>query len=165
MPGDRRVGGDFGRPSATLSTPWGESEAVAPAPARSVAPAPDPQRVSDGAGPSVDRLVVVARRAFWSGEYAAAEEAYRRATQADPAGPDAYGELGNLYVYIGRVDEAPPLFLEAGRRLVALGRFAEASRLVGFMRESGAPEANVLERLLYDHGLIDLPHSPAYSEK
>ncbi len=80
-----------------------------------------------------------ARRAYWAGDLSAAIQAYQALLDRDPADPDVWGELGNVYYAQGRWREAGEAYYEAARRLQAKG---EERRLGYLLRliEGLAPE-------------------------
>lgn len=58
-----------------------------------------------------------ARRAFWDGEFEAAEAAYMDLVAVYPEDADLFGELGNLYEAMGQEALALDAYYEAGVRL------------------------------------------------
>ena len=75
----------------------------------------------DPVGPSREDYIQQARRAFWNGEFEAAEAAYMTLISRYPADADAFGELGNLYQSMGKTDRALDAYYEAAVRLKASG--------------------------------------------
>lgn len=70
-------------------------------------------------GMTRDEFVQRARRAYWNGDFEAAEAAYMEMLSAYPGDADAFGELGNLYQSMGRSAQALDAYYEAGLRLKA----------------------------------------------
>lgn len=97
-----------------------------------------------------------ARRAFWAGDYALAVTSYDEAIAESTLAPEPYGELGNVYTYLGKPEAAAEQFLAAGERLIKQGRFTEAGRLVAHLRELSAPQARLLEEQLTTAGWTDV---------
>lgn len=135
------------------------SEPVESAPAAETVPAGESRAAStDEAesepGKSTDlasyQLLAVARESFWKNDYEAAEASYRSLIDLDPANPDGYGELGNLYFSQGKWEEAATAFFEAGKRLVATGHNQQASGLVNVIRGLNGAQADELETLISD---------------
>jgi TolA-binding protein len=96
------------------------------------------------------QLLAAARESFWKNDYEAAEAGYRSLIDLDPANPDGYGELGNLYFSQGKWEEAATAFFEAGKRLVASGHNQQASGLVNVIRGLNGAQADELETLISD---------------
>jgi TolA-binding protein len=98
------------------------------------------------AGMTREDYLQQARRAFWNGDFEAAEAAYMAMISAYPADADAFGELGNLYQSMGKPERALDAFYEAALRLKASGeqeRFHELARLLA---DEGDPRADRLTR-------------------
>lgn len=77
--------------------------------------------ITEQPAPSRDELVQQARRAFWNGEFEAAETAYVDLLARFPGDADLFGELGNLYRAMGRPEQARDAYYAAGVRLKAAG--------------------------------------------
>jgi len=86
---------------------------------------------------SYEELVQQARRSFWNGDFEAAERAYMDVIGRHPEDADVYGELGNLYVAMGRNALALDAYFEAGLRLKALGEQARLIEVVEILEKNG----------------------------
>jgi tetratricopeptide (TPR) repeat protein len=93
--------------------------------------------------------LALARKAYWENDLEAAVSAYQDAIAADPDNPDAYGELGNLYFAQGDWDGASQAYLDAGLRLTAQGRQAQAARLLRVLGRLHPGRARQLAQELY----------------
>jgi len=76
-----------------------------------------------------------ARRAFWNGEFESAEIAYMALIGEYPADADAFGELGNLYRYMGRPAEALDAYYAAGLRSKAAGDADGLQQVIDILRK------------------------------
>jgi tetratricopeptide (TPR) repeat protein len=85
-------------------------------------------------------MVQTARRAFWNGDLEAAEAAYIEAIARYPDDPDLFGELGNLYVSMGRRQRALDAFYESALRLRATGESEKLSEVIDLLESYGYPE-------------------------
>jgi len=94
--------------------------------------------------PMRDDLVQRARRAFWNGDFEAAETAYIALVSAYPEDADGFGELGNLYQSMGRTDAALDAYFEAGVRLKAIGEEEKLSKIIELMTREGDPRVQEL---------------------
>ena len=111
--------------NAAATGAWRAS--VAPHPSRFRPATPTVEQVS---APGLDHdLLQTARRAYWIGDYAGADAAYRRYLEQHPADPDGYGELGNLLFAQDKRNEAREMFRQAAGRLENQGRHDEAAAL------------------------------------
>jgi hypothetical protein len=92
--------------------------------------------------PAPDRAAMVqtARRAFWNGDLEAAEAAYIEAIARYPVDPDLFGELGNLYVSMGRRQRALDAFYESALRLRATGESEKLSEVIDLLESHGYPQ-------------------------
>lgn len=95
--------------------------------------------------PTREERVQSARRAFWNGDFEAAEAAYMDLIADDPDDPDAFGELGNLYESMGRPALAAEAFFEAGTRLKRRGEIDKLQHVIDFLNEKGDTRAGQLE--------------------
>lgn len=95
------------------------------------------QPPADVPPPTRDDLVQQARRAFWNGDFEAAEAAYMALVSAYPEDADGFGELGNLYQSMGRTDAALDAYFEAGVRLKAIGETEKLSKIIDLMTREG----------------------------
>ena len=87
-----------------------------------------------------------ARRAFWNGEFEAAEAAYMAMISAYPADADGFGELGNLYQSMGKPKRALDAYYEAAVRLRASGEQERFRELAELLADEGDPRADQLTR-------------------
>jgi tetratricopeptide (TPR) repeat protein len=85
-------------------------------------------------------MVQTARRAFWNGDLEAAEAAYIEAIARYPDDPDLFGELGNLYVSMGRRQRALDAFYESALRLRATGESEKLSEVIDLLESHGYPQ-------------------------
>ena len=113
--------------------------------AAGAAPADDPFRpaVVEGGDPPLagqmtrDEFVQQARRAYWNGDFEAAEAAYMKMLLVFPGDADAFGELGNLYQSMGRPAQALDAYFEAGLRLKAEGNREKLQQIIELMQKEG----------------------------
>ena len=87
-----------------------------------------------------------ARRAFWNGEFEAAEAGYMAMISAYPADADGFGELGNLYRSMGKQERALDAYYEAALRLKASGERERFHELTKLLSAEGDPRADQLTR-------------------
>lgn len=134
------------------SIPLYEQPRFAP-PVRAAAPAAEEGFRPSDAGqvaqpqdraPTRDDLVQQARRAFWNGDFEAAEAAYMALISAYPGDADGFGELGNLYESMGRPAAALDAFFEAGVRLKAGGGGEKLSQIIELLTREGDPRVDQL---------------------
>jgi hypothetical protein len=92
--------------------------------------------------PDRDALVQDARRAYWNGNFDAAERVYMDAITAYPDDPDLFGELGNLYQAMGLDDRALDAYFEAARRLQASGELEKMSQVMDLLESRGYPDVS-----------------------
>ncbi len=133
-----------------------EPQPVIPAPPTARAPQPGvpspPPVATPPAAPSAapasqnNELIQEARQAYWSGDHNKAIERYRALIDRDPANPDYYGELGNLYYGAGEWEAASEAYLEAGKRLLGAGRDDQAGHLLRILRGLDPKKAAALEK-------------------
>lgn len=84
-----------------------------------------------------DELFERARRAFWNGDFEAAESAYIDLIAAFPDDPDAFGELGNLYESMGKPVLAADAYFEAGSWLKRKGELGKLQHVIDLLSEKG----------------------------
>lgn len=133
-------------PAAAAEAPAAEPEAPAAQPAP-VAEAPQPAPVVPPASEaSAYRILAAAREAYWLRDYAQAEQQYRELIALQPANPDGYGELGNMFFSQGNWEQAAAMYYEAGVRLVDEGYLREAQQMVEVIRGLNSPQAGDLEQ-------------------
>ena len=85
-----------------------------------------------------------ARRAFWNGEFEAAEASYMAMISTYPADADGFGELGNLYQSMGKPERALDAYYEAALRLKANGERERLHELAALLAAEGDPRADQL---------------------
>lgn len=135
------------------SVPIQESPTVPPERQGATAPAAD----RDGFRPAIDPPVAIpaiqrddylqqARRAFWNGDFEAAETAYMEMLTLFPADADAFGELGNLYDAMGKREQSLDAYFEAGLRLKAAGDLERVKQVVELLKKEGDERSAVLAR-------------------
>jgi hypothetical protein len=98
------------------------------------------------AGRGREDLLQQARRAFWNGDFQAAEAAYIDLISTYPADADAFGELGNLYEAMGKPSEALDAHYEAGIRLRAAGETGKLQQVIDLLERKADPRARNLMR-------------------
>ncbi|MCB1800380.1 MAG: hypothetical protein KDI82_01705 [Gammaproteobacteria bacterium] len=84
-----------------------------------------------------ESLLQNARRAFWNGQFEAAEAVYMDLIAQYPDDADIFGELGNLYEGMGQADLARDAFFEAGVRLRNAGERKKLSQVIEILKKSG----------------------------
>lgn len=108
--------------------------------------APDDEGFRPGAVPAEpvmelpsdrETLLQNARRAFWNGQFEAAEGVYMDLIAQYPDDADIFGELGNLYEGMGQADLAKDAFFEAGIRLRSTGDREKLSQVIEILKKSG----------------------------
>lgn len=112
-----------GRLSGADRTGFRPSEAI---------PAPVPTR---------DELIQRARRAFWNGDFETAERLYFDMLEGASDDPELFGELGNLYLAMGRQELALDAYFEAGLRLRVLGEQDRLNRVIQLLSDKGDQRA------------------------
>jgi TolA-binding protein len=95
-------------------------------------------------GMTREDYVQQARRAFWNGEFEAAEAAYMALISQYPADADAFGELGNLYQSMGKPQRAMDAYFEAAVRLKAAGNTDKLKEVMELLTREGDPRADQL---------------------
>jgi hypothetical protein len=89
-----------------------------------------------------------ARKAYWFGDMAGSEEAYRQAAMSADAGPDIFGELGNLYMAQQREMEAAEAYFDAAVLLIRQGKHDTANYLLSIIDNLKSARAEELRQLL-----------------
>jgi hypothetical protein len=92
--------------------------------------------------PNREDLVQTARRAFWNGDFEAAETAYMNAIMRYPDDADLFGELGNLYDAMGQRKRSLDAFYEAALRLRAEGKLNKLSEVMDLLESHDYPFNN-----------------------
>ena len=92
--------------------------------------------ISDPLPPGYDERVQQARRSFWNGDFEAAERTYTDILDRFPDDADVYGELGNLYLAMGRNALALDAYFEAGLRLRAAGEHVRLAELIEIFKKN-----------------------------
>ena len=110
-----------------------------------VEPAADTTTVDTGESETPYNVLAKAREAYWLRDFATAEQQYKRLTQLEPANPDGYGELGNMYFSRGMWDEAANAYYEAGVRLLDEGLIVQARQMVDVIRGLNGSQADELD--------------------
>lgn len=93
---------------------------------------------------------IEARRAFWNQDIAKAEAAYVKLSTENAAEADLPGELGNLYLSQGRVDDASEQYLEAGRRLLKGSNRGRAGSVVNILSRLDHAKAEQLRQEMFE---------------
>lgn len=120
------------------------------APAAAAAVQPNSPAGSGRVEQSAYRLLAAAREAYWLRNYDAAEKHYRSLINLEPANPDGYGELGNMYFSQGRWAEASSMYFEAGKRLADEGIHEQAMQIVDVIRGLQGEQDDELEQYIRD---------------
>jgi hypothetical protein len=97
-----------------------------------------------GSPPTYADGIQVAREAFWDGDFESAERAYIRVVERFPDDPDVFGELGNLYLAMGRKDLAMDAFFESGLRLRARGERSRLGEVADLLTAQGDGRGRLL---------------------
>ena len=87
-----------------------------------------------------------ARRAYWNGEFEAAEAVYLSIVTDYPDDADAFGELGNLYETMGERGLAKDAYFAAGERLKQAREFDKLSHVVDWLEKKGDERVEQLRR-------------------
>lgn len=154
----------------TIATPTmrGENVAAKEAPAAPAAPAPAAPAVQAPSAPAAapkaperaaaptasapatqaapQTTVMRARLAFADGDVARAIGLYRERVRQAPDDADAMGELGNVLLTSGRLQEAAQSFYEAGLVMLKRGDLARAQALAPIVRRGNGALADDLDR-------------------
>lgn len=109
-----------------------------------------------------EQSIADARNLFAKGNVSEAIAAYQALLKARPGDADAWGELGNVYLSSGRLDDASRAFYEAATRLIARGDAAKARALAPAIRANAPALADEIERQLKE---AQSPHAPAGPSK
>ena len=134
----RLIGGSlpiYGQQDAPQSQPGAIGNGFRP-------PTEDPGPAAGGM--TREDYVQQARRAFWNGEFEAAEAAYMALISQYPADADAFGELGNLYQSMGKPQRAMDAYFEAAVRLKAAGNTDKLKEVMELLTREGDPRADQL---------------------
>lgn len=99
---------------------------------------------SSPVAPSYHDEVQRARRAFWNGDFEAAEAAYMDVVEAFPDDPDAFGELGNLYEAMGKPELARDALFAAGVRLKNRGAREKLQQVIEILSKKGDERSQLL---------------------
>lgn len=140
------------------SIPVYEDPRFAPSAAAPSAATKDPMPSGDPFRPSVvesgglpfdggmtrDEFVQRARRAYWNGDFEAAEAAYMEMLSAYPGDADAFGELGNLYQSMGKPAQALDAYYEAGVRLKVEGSGDKLQEIIELLQKEGDSRSDQL---------------------
>jgi len=93
-----------------------------------------------------------ARQHYWGRDMPAAEQAYRRLTEAHPERADVWGELGNFFFSQREMVQATDAYYRAIELLIEQGDAERARQLLGTMHQLDAVKANELETRLGQAG-------------
>ncbi len=92
------------------------------------------------------KMLIHARKAFWEGDMQEAEKTYRELTIQKEFGPDAYGELGNVYYAQGKWQEAGKAYYEAAIRLIELKQPYQVNYLLRVIQGLDSESAEKLKQ-------------------
>jgi len=84
-------------------------------------------------GESVRRdsdTIMMARQAYWTGDYAASEQAYQQLIDRHPDQVELYGEVGNVYYAQGKWVRAAAAYAQVVRQLYRTGQNAQADYML-----------------------------------
>ena len=138
--------GDTGAPVAAPPVPSDSQTSLPETPAD----APQQAAESGTQGQSAYRLLAAAREAYWLRNYDIARKHYQSLIELEPANPDGYGELGNMYFSQGKWSEASAAYFEAGKRLADEGIHEQAMQLVDVIRGLQGAQGDELEQYVRD---------------
>jgi tetratricopeptide (TPR) repeat protein len=79
------------------------------------------------------KLLMQARQAFHYRDYPTSIASYQQLVAQTQDNFDAYGELGNVYYYLGKNKEAAAAYYEAAAILIRLGKVERAASLMGVL--------------------------------
>ncbi|MDH5612601.1 MAG: tetratricopeptide repeat protein [Gammaproteobacteria bacterium] len=94
------------------------------------------------------KLLIQARQAFHYRDYQTSIASYQQLIVTTQDNFDAYGELGNVYYYLGKKTEAAAAYYEAAAILIRLGKIERASNLMGTLSLLDTTKARQLLDLL-----------------
>jgi len=97
-------------------------------------------------GATREDLFQDARRAFWNGDFEAAEAAYLSLISRYPADADAFGELGNLYQSMVKPELALDAYYEAAVRLQAAGESEKLKKVIELLKQQEDGRADQFAR-------------------
>jgi hypothetical protein len=100
-----------------------------------------PSGTTEPQQPTRDDLVQRARRAFWNGDFEMAERLYFDLIDGNSDDPELFGEIGNLYMAMGRQQLALDAYFEAGLRLRSRGDRRKLSEVIRILSEKGDQRA------------------------
>jgi len=94
-----------------------------------------------------------ARQHYWGRDMPAAEQAYRRLTEAHPERADVWGELGNLFFSQREMVQATDAYYRATDLLIEQGDAERARQLLGTMYQLDTNKADELDAQLRQAGM------------
>lgn len=129
--------------------------AVQPAPAvqtqtPAAAPAPSVAAVRPALSDGLQRDLAAARAAYWQRDMNKAVELYEALAKASPDQADVHGELGNVYLAMGKRDEAAKAYAAAGDLLVKSATPMAAGKAMMALRMLAPEKAEELRRKIYE---------------
>lgn len=90
-----------------------------------------------------------ARALYWRGDLTGAISAYEKLVQDHPDLADMPGELANIHIGQGRIDEAAGLYLETGLRLIKNSAPGCAARVAAILRSIDPEKADYLNKRIH----------------
>lgn len=145
------------RPAATAPTAAGvQPSAPAPSlvqtkPATTAAtPASSAVPARPALSPDLQHDLAAARTAYWQRDVKKAVEIYEALLKASPDQADVYGELGNVYLAMGKRDEAANAYAAAGDLLVKSATPMAAGKAMMPLRMLAPEKAEELRRKIYE---------------
>lgn len=108
---------------------------------------PENDRISEI--PTVEtELLARARSAYWRGQLDEAVNVYEKLVATNPADPNAYGELGNVYYTMGKWEKAGDAYYEAARRLIDRGQTGQLDYLLRVLQGLNEQKAKDIAKQL-----------------
>ncbi len=93
---------------------------------------------------------IAARKSFYQRDYVLSEKMYQDVIDNTEDSYDAYGELGNVYLYQRKKEQAAAAYYEAATILVRKGQAIRARSLVGLLHSLDKSKADKLQKLIDD---------------
>ena len=116
--------------------------------------APVQEDAVPGGNQTLEEQLAAARVLFWNQEMDNAEKAYSGITVAYPENADAWGELGNVYVKLGRWSDAAGAFFKAANLLIDQGQSQRAANMLRVLYGLDAERGGELEERLKENGAL-----------
>lgn len=148
-------------PARPVPQPPVASAQPQPTPKPEAKPAPQPmaepvpqqptQQAAVPNAPSDSRATwIAARRAFANGDAAQAVSLYRQLVADNPGNADVAGELGNVYMAMGKPQAAAEQYYEAGLRMLQGPNKMRANSVLGVLNQVAPDKAAELRRKIFE---------------